>query len=516
MENSSLKFGTGGLRAIMGSASNQINQSTITKASHAVFNYASKYYHNKELSAVISYDTRANSQNFALITAKVFASLGVKVFFSDDYRGIGQISYAIRHYRADFGVMITASHNPKEYNGYKVFWADGSQVSMPHDNAIIEEYNKLNLLQNNNLHSNNISDSFNYFGSDLDDLYELNVVRPILKPDTSKNIKITYSPLHGAGYKIIPELLKKYGYNFNVVASQAMPDPNFSTLSSPNPEEVASLTLALQMAEQTKSDLVLATDPDADRVAVAVLHKTKYTILNGNQIGALLLDYLCSYKPIKANTSFFVSTLVSSKLASKIAKKHSLKIIEVITGFKNIAKAMASDDDNFFFAMEESLGYLATSQIRDKDAVSSSLLIAQMVNYYHQNKKTLLDRLGELYAIYGYHKEITLSYVTHNASSLLNYFASTDFINKLRDSSFLLDSKLGLVDYRQGMAEFDKTSMLEFNLASGDSYHDKIFIRASGTEPKIKFYLLLNGSNEFSLNQKISKLESFINNIFIS
>ncbi len=525
-----LEFGTGGLRGIMGVGSNRINKYTIGAATQGIANYLKKTFPNKPLSAAIAHDSRNNSDVFAKVTAEVLSANGIKVYLFEALRATPELSYAIRTLGCDTGVVLTASHNPKEYNGYKAYWNDGAQVIAPHDKNIIEEVNAIQSVDDILFEGN--KELIELIGEDIDTQYIEEVTNLSLSKEIiqkQKDLKIVFSPIHGTGITLVPQLLSSFGFeNVTIVEEQATPDGNFPTVVYPNPEEKEAMTLAVAKAKEIDADLVMATDPDADRVGIAVKnHKGDFQLLNGNQTGALLVHYILSaYKEqglLKGN-EFAVKTIVTTELITDICANNEVEMFDVLTGFKFIAGLIRDNEGKkkYLVGGEESYGYLISDLVRDKDALASCAFIAEMAAYFKEKGDSLFDTLIKLYQTHGFYKEALVS--------------------------LKREGKKGQDEIKQMMADFranppkeiageklvtikDYQSSQEKNLSTGQSKTidlpssnviqfftekgSKISMRPSGTEPKIKFYVGVKGilndnkdfdSEELTLNKKIDAL----------
>lgn len=490
-----LEFGTGGLRGIMGVGTNRMNKYTVALATQGLCNYLLKTA-STNLSVAIGYDTRNNSKYFAEITAEILSSNKIKVYLYDDKRPISLLSYATRYLKCNAGVVITASHNPKEYNGYKAYWSDGAQVIPPHDKNIIEEVLKV---KNEDIKMGDKS-LINIIGMDIEDKYIAEINNYIVKPDIIKkhaDIKIVYTPIHGSGYKLVPRALKSVGFNSIVELSALQPpDGNFPTVASPNPEEPAALKIAIDKAKELKADLVMGTDPDCDRMGCALRDKNgEYKTLTGNQIGSLISYYILSNKKMPANP-YIVKTIVTTELVSAIAKEYNIELINVLTGFKWIADIIENKKDGkYIFGFEESYGYLINENVRDKDAVSSCVILAEIAAYCKENNMSLLDYLESIYKKFGFFFEETVSITKKGADGAKEI---ADMMTTLRGktiNSIGGVKVLNYYDYENRVEvnyktnakkdiKLPKSNVLQYILEDGS----KITVRPSGTEPKIKFY----------------------------
>lgn len=506
-----LEFGTGGLRGIMGVGSNRINKYTIGKATQGLANYLKKTFPNTELKAAIAHDSRNDSDTFAKVVADVFSANGIKVYFFESLRPTPELSFAVRHFKCQTGIVLTASHNPKEYNGYKAYWDDGAQVIAPHDKNIIDEVNAITEVEQINFVAN--ENLIEKIGAEVDHLY-LDAVKSLsVSPEIIKrqsDLKIVFSPIHGTGITLVPAALEKFGFkNVHVVEKQATPDGNFPTVVYPNPEEAEAMSIALETAKELDADLVMATDPDADRVGIAVKnHKGEWQLLNGNQTGSLLIYYMLKawQKEGKLTGSEYIcKTVVTSELMDTIAKQFNVKCINVLTGFKFIAGVMRELEgrEKFIVGGEESYGYLIGDFVRDKDAVASCAFIAEMVAFAKDQGKTIFELLIELYKEYGFYKERLIS-ITKKGKSGAEEIQKMMKTFRENPPKTINGSRLTQkIDYLEQTQEFmltgekakltlPKSNVLQFITEDGT----KISARPSGTEPKIKFYFSVNGPLE--------------------
>ena len=503
-----LEFGTGGLRGIMGIGTNRINSYTIGMTTQGLCNYLLRQFPDKQdIKVAIAFDSRNNSQLYAKQTASVFSANGIKVFLFDNLRPTPELSFTIRHLGCQSGVVITASHNPKEYNGYKVYWEDGGQIITPHDKNIIEEVRKIK-----NINEIKFDENLKFveiIGNKIDKEYINQLTELSLNPDIiqeQKNFKIVYTPIHGTGTKLVPDALKAYGFkNIHILNEQKEPDGNFPTVKSPNPEEPAALELAINKAIEIDADIVMATDPDADRVGVAIKdNNNQFVLLNGNQTATLLIDYLITQwnnKQKLTGHEYIVKTIVTTELLSEIANKYNIELINVLTGFKYIADIINQNHGKkkFIGGGEESYGYLAGEFVRDKDAVMSCALIAEIAAYMKSLNSSLYYRLIEIYKEYGFYKEKLISIVRRGKSGAEEIQQIMDnFRNapprSINNSTIMLihdfdkQKTLDQISHLRYNIDLPKSNVLQFILQDGS----KISIRPSGTEPKIKFYISVN------------------------
>ena len=505
-----LEFGTGGLRGIMGVGTNRMNKYTVGMATQGVANYMKANFKNLDkIKVAISYDCRNNSREFAQITANVFAANGFRVYLFDSLRPTPELSYTIRHFGCQGGVMITASHNPKEYNGYKAYWEDGAQVTSPHDTNIIDQVLKITSPAQVLFSCEN--PDIVTIGEDVDKAYLKDISTLFLSPESVKrhqDLKIVYTPLHGTGVKLVPEALEMIGFrNIYKVEEQCVNDGNFPTVKSPNPEESSALEMAVRLAEEKGADIVMATDPDADRLGIAVRdNENKIVLLNGNQTATLLTYYLLRrWKDLgKLNeNTYMVKTIVTTELLAVMAKRFGVKMYNVLTGFKYIAQVIRENEGKgtFIGGGEESYGYNAGEFVRDKDAVVASCLVAECAAWAADSGKTLYALLQDIYKEFGYYKEALVSVTKQGKSGLEEI---QNIMKRYRETppSEVAGSKVvKIIDYNKPEETgLPKSNVLQFYGEDGTV----VSIRPSGTEPKIKFYFGVCCGNE---DLKISKLK---------
>lgn len=488
-----LEFGTGGLRGIMGIGTNRMNKYIVAMTTQGFCNYIAENNQGKQIKTVISYDSRNNSREFVKITARVMAANGFKVYLFEDIRPTPELSFAVRELNADAGVMLTASHNPKEYNGYKAYWNDGAQLTSPHDELVIEKVNAITDLSQVKMQDDD--KNITIIGEDMDKIYlekvkSISINSQCIKKQ--KDLKIVYTPLHGTGISLVPKALKAYGFeNVICVKEQSIPDGNFPTCVSPNPEEPAALEMGIKLAKEIDADMLLATDPDADREAIAVKdNKGEWIILNGNQTASLLTYYLLSANKnanaLKGN-EYIIKTVVTTDLINKIAEDFSVEYFDVLTGFKHIASKIREHEGKkrYIGGGEESFGYLIGDFVRDKDAVSACCILAEMVACLKEEGTNLYDFLLQLYTKYGFFQEKQVS-ITRKGKTGAEEIQKMmmDFRNnspKQLDN----DEVVEIIDYLETeKTQLPKSNVLQYLLKSGS----KVSVRPSGTEPKIKFY----------------------------
>ena len=503
-----LAFGTGGLRGIMGPGSNRMNIYTVGAATQGLANYLKKNFAEKdEISVVVGHDCRNNSRLFAETSAKIFSANGIKVYLFDDMRPTPEISFAIRHLHCQSGIVITASHNPKEYNGYKAYWDDGAQVLFPHDQGIIDEVNKVRPEDIKFTGNDNI---IQIIGEDIDAEY-LNQIHALsIDPEVisrQKDLKIVYTPIHGTGMNLIPRSLKLWGFeNVNCVSEQMVKDGNFPTVVSPNPENAEALTLALKLAKEIDADIVMASDPDADRVGMACKNsKGEWVLVDGNQTCMIFLYYIISNRiaqnKMKGN-EFVVKTIVTTELISEIARKNDIEMLDVYTGFKWIAREirLSEGKKKYIGGGEESYGFLAEDFVRDKDAVSACSLLAEICAWAKDRGKTLFDVLMDIYVEYGFKLNKTINVVKPGKSGADEIKAMMDNFRanppreiagspvvKVKDFKTLKETDGNGNSTELQMPE--PSNVLQWFTADGT----KVSVRPSGTEPKIKFYIEVGG-----------------------
>ncbi len=501
-----LAFGTGGLRGIMGAGSNRMNKYTVGKATYGLSKYI-KSKNDGELSVVLAYDSRNNSAYFAKVAADIFSGQGFKVYLFEFLVPVPVLSFATAYLGCTAGVMLTASHNPKEYNGYKVYDSKGCQFCTEDAKGAIECINAIE--DYTSIPFEGKAENINTVGEDVLSAFLAKVKEQSVYEEPSE-LKIVYTPLHGTGNIPVRRMLD--GMNVTVVKEQEMPDGNFSTVRSPNPEEKDALTIAIEKAKEIDADLVLGTDPDCDRVGIAVKSGDEYVLFTGNQTGALLVKFILEMKKAKLSSkSTLVKTIVTSELGANIGRSYGLQCEETLTGFKYIGdkinKYEASGEQEFVIGYEESYGYLVGTHARDKDAVVSSMLICQMAAYYHNQGKTLVDALEDIYAEYGY-------YLDHLDSFVLKGKDGAEKINDLmvyfRDKGLdLFDGLQEVIDYSKGIADLPKENVLKFIWKNGSW----MAVRPSGTEPKIKVYYSVQADTREESKAKLAEYKSVIDAI---
>ena len=512
-----LEFGTGGLRGIMGPGTNRMNKYTVGTAAQGLANYLKKMFSGSAgIKVAIAYDSRNNSRYFAQISAEVLSANNIHVYLFDDLRPTPELSFAVRYLGCQGGIVITASHNPKEYNGFKAYWDDGGQLIPPHDKNVIAEVQKIKAIDD--VKFTGRPENIEVIGKEIDDAYIAKVRSLSLSPEVIrkyKGLKIVYSPLHGSGTNLVPRALKAFGFeNVILVAEQSVPDGNFPTVKSPNPEESAALELALRKARESDADIVLATDPDADRVGVAIKDSAgNFMLLNGNQAASLLIYYIL--RKWKENgkltgKEYIVKTIVTSELIKDIAVKYGVESFDVLTGFKWIAGLIRKEEGRkvYIAGGEESYGYMVGDFVRDKDAVSACAMIAETAAWAASQGKTMFDLLVDLYMEFGFYKEKLISVVKKGISggeeikAMMDRFrnnppSAINNSNVVLIKDYLISSEKDLVLKTESPVGLPVSNVLQFFLEDGS----KISVRPSGTEPKIKFY--------FGVKEKLVSREDY-------
>jgi len=511
-----LEFGTGGLRGIMGVGTNRMNKYTVGMATQGFANYLKKNFTNQEISVAIAHDSRNNSRQFAEIVANVFGANGIKVFLFDSLRPTPELSFTIRQRKCKGGVVITASHNPKEYNGYKAYWDDGGQLVPPHDKNVIKEVEKIASVDE--VKWNGGEKNITIIGKEDDEAY-INMVKSLsVYPEVIQrqhDLKIVYTNIHGTGIKLTPEVLKRFGFtNVNLVDEQVEPNGNFPTVVYPNPEEAEAMSLGLKKARSIDADILAGTDPDSDRVGIGVKDKKgEWVLMNGNQTAVLAFNYMIEArkaKGISKPNDMVVKTIVTTDMIDKFAQGNGVKCYNVLTGFKWIAELIKEKEgkESFIIGGEESYGMLIGDKVRDKDAISAVALLCEMAAYEKDKGRTLYEKLIDLYVKWGFYKEHLIS-ITKKGMDGQKQIA--DMMERFRSNppkNLNGSPVVQLLDYekREGKnlqtgetweIKLPKSNVLQFILAD----ETKISARPSGTEPKIKFY--------FSVNTKLDKAEDF-------
>jgi len=499
----SLEFGTGGLRGIMGVGTNRMNKYTVGMATQGFANYLKVSFPGQEVRVAIAHDSRNNSRFFAETTANVFAANGIKVFLFQSLRPTPELSFAIRNLRCQGGVVCTASHNPKEYNGYKAYWDDGGQLVPPHDKNVIREVEKIAGMDE--VKWGGGESNITMIGAAMDEAYIAMVRSLSVYPEVIEkqhNLRIVYTPIHGTGIKLVPEVLQRFGFtNVHVVDEQATPDGNFPTVVYPNPEESEAMSIGLRKAQQIDADILLGTDPDADRVGIGVKdRKGSWVLMNGNQTAVLAFNYMIEARKAKGVASasdMVIKTIVTTELIDEIARRSGINCYNVLTGFKYIAELIKEKEgtENYVIGGEESYGLMIGSQIRDKDAVSAVALLCEMAAYEKDKGRSLYEKLVDLYVEYGFYKESLIS-ITKKGMNGQKEIADMMSAYRSQPPATINGSPVvQLLDYELRTGKnlqtgeswpitLPKSNVLQFILADGS----KISARPSGTEPKIKFY----------------------------
>ena len=512
----SLEFGTGGLRGIMGVGTNRMNKYTVGMATQGFANYLKKTYPGGVVRIAIAHDSRNNSRFFAEIVANVMGANGIKVFLFEALRPTPELSFAIRHLGCQGGVVCTASHNPKEYNGYKAYWSDGGQLVPPHDKNVIQEVEKIASVDDVQWEGGEANISL--IGKELDEAYIKMVKSLSVYPEViakQHDLKIVYTPIHGTGITLVPEVLKRFGFtNVTIVQEQAVPDGNFPTVVYPNPEESEAMSIGLKKAKELDADILLGTDPDADRVGIAIKDKQgNWVLMNGNQTAVLAFNYLIEARKAKGiaqANDMVVKTIVTTDMIDNIAAKSNIKCYNVLTGFKWIAELIKEKEaaENYVIGGEESYGLMIGSQLRDKDAVSAVAFLCEMAAYEKDKGRTLYDKLIDLYVQYGFFKEHLISITKKGMNGQKEIADMMETYRNNPPQAINGSPVVQLLDYelRKGKnlqtgeeweIKLPKSNVLQFILADGS----KISARPSGTEPKIKFY--------FSVNTKLDSAANF-------
>jgi len=525
-----LEFGTGGLRGIMGIGTNRMNKYTVGMATQGYANYLNKCFNN-DVSVAIAHDCRNNSPEFASITANVFAANGIKVYLFESLRPTPELSFAIRHFGCKGGVVCTASHNPKEYNGYKAYWDDGAQMVPPHDENVIVEVDKIASVDDVKWSGGEAN--IIMIGKEVDTMY-LDMVKSLsVYPEVCKaqhDLKIVYTPIHGTGIKLVPQALERFGFtNVHIVKEQSEPDGNFPTVIYPNPEERETMSMGLQQAKELDADILLGTDPDADRVGAGVKNnKGEWILLNGNQTALLAFNYMMEARKAKGiarPNDMVIKTVVTTYMIDAIAKANAVACYNVLTGFKWIASLIKEKEgkEKYIIGGEESFGLMIGDEIRDKDAISAVAIICEMAAYEKNKGRSLFDKLLDLYVQYGFYKESLTSITKKGMNGAAEIAAMMEAYRKNPPQTIdgvkvdqLLDYELqqgtNLADGSTFKIDLPKSNVLQFVLGDGT----QISARPSGTEPKIKFYFSVNAplanaaafdETEKLLDEKIKRIE---------
>jgi phosphoglucomutase len=511
-----LEFGTGGLRGIMGVGTNRINKYTIGMATQGFANYLNKTYPNDKISVVVGHDSRNNARFFAETTAQVFAANGIKVYLFEALRPTPELSFAIRSLGAKAGVVCTASHNPKEYNGYKAYWNDGGQLVPPHDKNVITEVEAIQSIDDVQWEGG--AANIELIGTSMDEAYTKMLQTLSVYPEViaqQHDLKIVYTPIHGTGITLVPKVLAAYGFtNVHVVEEQSIPDGNFPTVHYPNPEETETMSIGLAKAKAMDADIVLGTDPDADRVGVGIKnHKGDWVLMNGNQTAVLAFAYMMEARKAKGiakPNDMVITTIVTTAMINEVAKQNKVNCYNVLTGFKWVAELVKEKEgkENYIIGGEESFGLMIGDQIRDKDAVSAVAVLCEMAAYEKAKGSTLFDKLIELYVQYGFYYENLISITKKGMNGQAEIAKMMEDYRQSPPTSIDGEAVTTLLDYELQVGknlatgetwkiQLPKSNVLQFITATGT----KISARPSGTEPKIKFY--------FSVNTKLKDKASF-------
>jgi phosphoglucomutase len=511
-----LEFGTGGLRGLMGVGTNRMNKYTVGMATQGYANYLKQSFPNQEVKVAIAHDSRNNSRFFAETTANVFAANGIKVFLFEELRPTPELSFAIRHLGCQGGVVCTASHNPKEYNGYKAYWNDGGQLVPPHDKNVISEVEKIGSVDD--VRWDGGEKNITIIGKEMDEAYISMLTGLSVYPDViarQKDLKIVYTPIHGTGITLVPETLKRFGFtNVAIVEEQSKPDGNFPTVVYPNPEEKETMSIGLNKARELDADILLGTDPDADRVGIGVKdNHGKWVLMNGNQTAVLAFNYMIEArkkKGIAQPNDMVITTIVTTGMINRIAEKNGIACYNVLTGFKWIAEMIRAKEgeENYVIGGEESFGLMIGDKIRDKDAISAVAILCEMAAYEKDNGKTLFAKMIDLYIEYGFYKEDLISITKKGMNGQQEIADMMEAYRSAPPKSINGSAVVELLDYQlqtrrnlmlgtERIIELPKSNVLQFILEDGSI----ISARPSGTEPKIKFY--------FSVNTKLNSAADF-------
>ncbi len=524
-----LEFGTGGLRGVVGAGTNRMNKYTVAKATQGLSDYLIENANGKELSAVIAFDSRNKSDEFSKTAALVLCANGIKTYLFESLRSTPELSHAIRYLKADTGIVITASHNPPEYNGYKAYGNDGSQLLPDIAGAVVEKAKLVGGIENVKMideEQARIKGLFKIIGGLVDDVYIEKVKKERLREDVDKDINIVYTPLNGAGNIPVRRVLREIGFkNVHVVEEQAKADPMFTTIGYPNPEDPKSFTLAIELGKKVNADILLATDPDSDRIGLMTLGKDgEYAIISGNDTGALLLDYVLSgkrYKGVLSENGAVVKTIVTSEIGRKVAEYYGLKAVDTLTGFKFIAGEIRKFEEKgdlvYEFGYEESFGYMPWTEVRDKDGILSSMLACEMAAYYKKQGKSLLDALDEIHQRVGYFVDDSYSLKLVGIEGQEKIAVIMDeFRNKykcnINNSDLLI-----LNDYLEGTItnlktkEVKDTELFRENVMKYEFENESWYaLRPSGTEPKLKIYISARAGTEKAAREKVDAIKEVV------
>ncbi|OCL25524.1 phosphoglucomutase [Orenia metallireducens] len=526
----SLDFGTGGLRGVIGAGTNRINKYVVRKATQGLANYITENG-DKSKGVVISHDSRYKSREFAIEAALVLAANGIKAYLFDDLRPTPELSFAVRELEATAGIMLTASHNPPEYSGYKVYWEDGGQIVPPHDKGIIAEVNAIENFEEVKITSEEVAREgglFEIIDPEMDDKYIKTLKDLSLNPEVIKEVAddfhLVYTPLHGTGNMLVKRILRELGFkNLHVVKEQEAPDPEFPTVAYPNPEEPNVFEMGIKLADQTDAQLVMANDPDADRVGIAVKDTDdNWVFLNGNEVGILLTEYIVKSLDEIPDNAVVIKTVVTTEMINPIAKKYNLDVMDTLTGFKYIGEKIrefeeGKYDKEYLFGFEESYGYLYGTHARDKDAIVATMLIAEMAAYYQSQDSSLYQELMRMYEEYGYYKA-DLEAIKMPGKAGKEKIAS--LLKSLRENSpaeingqkvvvikdYLVSREYDIITGEEKTIDLPESNVLQF-LLEDDSL---VTVRPSGTEPKIKFYFSVVADSNLAADEKLSNLKEAV------
>lgn len=517
-----LSFGTGGLRGVIGVGTNRMNVYTVAKASQGLSNYIKNRYPKDKWSIAIGYDSRINSSLFSKTACEVFTANDIKVYMYPELMPVPCVSYAVRTLDCCAGIMITASHNPAKYNGYKVYGSDGCQITTNVAKDISTEIDKINVfkdIKKITIEQAICNNLFEYISKSVYDSFISEIKRQSVLFDEKidRNVSIVYTPLNGAGLKPVMRALTESGFtNITVVNEQEEPNGNFPSCPYPNPEIRDAMSLGLEYCNKVNADMLIATDPDCDRCGIAIKGENDYQLLTGNEVGLLLLDFICMQRTkhnAMPKNPVFVKTIVTIDLAEKIAKSYDVKTLNVLTGFKFIGEVIGNLEqqkrlDDYICGFEESYGYLTGTYVRDKDGVNAAFMICEMFAYYKTRGISLLQKLEDIYNRFGYCMNTLHSYEFEGSSGIAKIKNIMECFRKVRDS--LVGLKIeSVIDYNNGIENLPKSDVLQFNLEDGS----KVFIRPSGTEPKVKMYLSVMGSNKLEVEEKEKDLIHYIEQI---
>ncbi len=514
-----LEFGTGGLRGIIGAGTNRMNIYTVAKATQGLADYINKVKIEEVPSVVIGYDSRNMSDKFSEITASVLNANGIKTYVYESLRPTPQLSFSVRYLGCIAGVNVTASHNAAEYNGYKVFWEDGAQVTPPHDKEILECVNAVTNLSNPNLMPKDEAIKKGLYvqiGKDVDEVYLEEIAKVVKEPEIinkmAKDIVVAYTPLHGAGIKVVPEILRRFGFtNLHIVKEQEEPNGDFPTVDFPNPEIPSAFRLADELGQKVKADLIIATDPDSDRIGAHVVDgEGNYHDLSGNMVGCFICEYVLSRLEAQnkiPKNGYVVRSIVSSKLFDRIAADYDVEVRNVLTGFKyigaEILRSEVEHDGTYIFGYEESYGYLPGTYARDKDACATALLLCEMAAFYKSEGKTMWDGVLAMYEKYGYEEEKTVSITKKGVDGMAQIKKDMEDLRNNPPKNFGSFEVKEVIDYN----EPEKTNMPKSNVLYYKLDDAWVCVRPSGTEPKIKYYIGVSAQTQKEAKAKVDELE---------